>query len=701
MRWGTAAGLVGACVLGAWCGRAAIGSGADVPSGVEAPKAAAAPAAQPADERMEWWRDARLGMFIHWGLYAVPAGEWKDRKDYGEWIMSSAHIPVEEYEKFAGRFNPVKFDADAWVRMAKNAGMKYIVITSKHHDGFALFDSKVSDYDVMATPFKRDILKELSEACAKAGIKMCWYHSIMDWHHPDYLPRRDWETRSTQGADFDRYVNYMKGQLRELLTNYGPIGVLWFDGQWEGTWSDERGRDLYAYVRGLQPNIIINNRVGRGGGDWGLDREQSVGDFGTPEQHIPDTGMPGVDWETCMTMNDHWGYCRADKNFKTTEDLIRKLADIASKGGNFLLNVGPTAEGEIPGPSVERLAQMGEWMKVNGESIYGTQASPFAAPKWGRCTQKDIGGGRTRLYLHVFDWPADGKLEMESGLLNEIVSVTPLGASPANIKVVSEAGKQTISLGMAKPDPINSVLVMEIIGKPDVAVAPIVKAETTIFTEALDVAVTTGQENVDVRYTTDGAEPTAASTLLAGPIRLTQTTEVKARAFRDGRAVSPVGSGRFEKVRPLAALLSNEAASGLRYEYFEGDFKKTSEFDAAQAASRGVSKGFDLSIRQRDKLFGVRYVGCVRVPQTGVYRFYTRSDDGSKLMIGDQVVVDNDGPHSPHEESGVIALAAGLHPITVSFFENTGGHELRVMWSGPGLKKEVIPAAVLVHKESR
>jgi alpha-L-fucosidase len=431
------------------------------------------------DARMQWWREARFGLFIHWGLYAVPAGEWNGKTIYGEWIRNNAHIPLAVYDKFVGQFNPVKFDAEAWVRTAKDAGMKYIVITSKHHDGFALFDSKVSDFDVMATPFHRDILKELAAACKKRGMALCFYHSIMDWHHPDYLPRRDWEAkdRPAAGAVFERYIRYMKAQLKELLTNYGPIGVLWFDGEWENTWTEADGRDLYRYVRSLQPSIIVNNRVGasRSGMEGFSQDKESAGDFGTPEQQIPATGLPGVDWETCMTMNDNWGYNKADQNWKPTRQIVRMLIDIASKGGNYLLNVGPTAEGLFPQPSLDRLKEIGAWMKINGEAITGTRASPFKSLAWGRCTQKEEPGG-TRLYLHVFDWPADGKLVVP-GLSNAPKNVFLL-ADPGRKPLKAERIEDALVIGLPAPAPdaIAGVVVVDIAGRADVNDPPVIKA---------------------------------------------------------------------------------------------------------------------------------------------------------------------------------------------------------------------------------
>jgi alpha-L-fucosidase len=408
---------------------------------------------QQKDERMEWWREAKFGMFIHWGLYAIPAGEWKGKTvpGIGEWIMHRGKIPKEEYAVLQKQFNPVKYDPEQWVRAAKEAGMKYIVITSKHHDGFCLFDSQLTDYDIMGTPYGRDLLKPLADASHKAGMKICWYHSIMDWYHPE--------------AHNEKYIEHMKGQLKELLENYGDIGVLWFDGEWIREWDEAKGIELEKYIRAMQPKLIVNNRVGKR-------KKRSPGDFGTPEQHIPATGMPGWDWETCMTMNGTWGYRKDDHRWKSTEDLIHKLVDIVSKGGNFLLNVGPTADGEIPQPSLERLAEIGEWMQVNGDSIYGTQASPFKRLAWGRCTRKP-----GRLYLHVFDWPSDGQLRVP-GLGNKVQAAYLLADSEKRpLTTTRDDDDLTIEVPDAAPDKIDTVVVVEIQGEPIVTAGDIKQAD--------------------------------------------------------------------------------------------------------------------------------------------------------------------------------------------------------------------------------
>jgi alpha-L-fucosidase len=417
------------------------------------------------DERMAWFREARFGMFIHWGLYAIPAGEWNGETKHAEWIRHSAKIPLVEYEKFVSQFNPTNFNANAWARLAKHAGMKYLVITSKHHDGFCLWDSKLTDFDVMSTPFKRDILKELKRACGRQGIRFATYHSIMDWHHPDYLPRRDWElaNRPAGDADFSRYQTYLHGQLRELRRGYRPA-ILWFDGEWENTWNHQMGIELYDYVLQLDPEIIINNRVDKGrSGMQGLTREGDFrGDFGTPEQEIPPKGLPGVDWESCMTMNDHWGWNKNDKNWKSTQDLVRKLIDIASKGGNFLLNIGPKADGTFPDEAVERLEGIGRWMDKNSESIYGTQASPFDSLPWGRCTRK-VSRGSTTLYLHVFDWPKNGEL-LVPGLRNNTAQAYLLANRLALAVGYSPEGL-TITVPQQAPDPVSSTIVLKLPGE--------------------------------------------------------------------------------------------------------------------------------------------------------------------------------------------------------------------------------------------
>ena len=407
--------------------------------------------------RTKWWRAAKFGMFIHWGIYAVPADstDLEGHKRIAEWYFSNKQLQVKDYEKFASEFNPVQFDARRWVATAKNAGMKYIVITSKHHDGFSMFDTKMTGYNVVqATPWRHDPMKDLAAECRRQGLRLCFYHSIMDWHHPDYLPRRKWDARPADGASLDRYIEYMKGELKELLTNYGPIGILWWDGGWEHTAAEIHSAEVNSYVRSLQPQIIIN------------DRNKLPEDYSTPEQDIPASAVPGGRlWETCMTINDTWGYAKNDTNWKSAEDLTRKLIDIASKGGNFLLNVGPTAEGVFPDAIMERLARMGEWMKANGESIYGTTQCPFRnLPFDGRCTAKG-----SKLYLEVFNWP-DGGLKVRD-LETPVTRARALDGGETlglTAESMGHADQATISKPR-KLDPIATVIELDLAGPPRVA----------------------------------------------------------------------------------------------------------------------------------------------------------------------------------------------------------------------------------------
>jgi len=416
------------------------------------------------DARMKWWREARFGLFIHWGVYSVLAGQYGPRTDLGEWIMYSMKIPLAEYRKIPPRFHPRKFDAARWVNMAKDAGQKYIIITSKHHDGFAMWHSQASDYNVYAaTPFRRDPLQELAQECRRQGVRLGFYYSqAQDWGHPggaaDPIEGGRWDP--AQEGSFDAYLDRVAvPQVRELLSRFGEFpSVLWFDTPVEMT--PERGAKFYPSLN-ARPDLIVNNRLYKG----------FPGDISTPENFVPVTGYPG-DWETCMTMNGHWGFNAADQNWKSSAELIRKLADIASKGGNLLLNVGPTAEGQIPPASVERLRDMGVWLRTHGESIYGTQAGPFKFLTWGCATRRG-----NRLYLHVFDWPRDGKLRVP--LRNDAKSAHLLIAPGQPLAVKREAARLVIEVPKTAPDPTDSVVVLDLEGEPVVAPVPSASAKAT------------------------------------------------------------------------------------------------------------------------------------------------------------------------------------------------------------------------------
>ena len=414
---------------------------------VQAAPQAAEPAPANQDAKMKWFREAKFGLFIHWGLYCIPAGEWKGQptKGLGEWIMNRAKIPVAEYEPLAKQFNPTKFDAEAWVKMAEDAGMKYIVITSKHHDGFAMYHSEVSKYNVYdATPWHRDPMKELAAACARHHIRFGFYYSqAQDWHEPNGAGNT-WDFGPDDKKDYDQYLRgKAEPQVREILTGYGPICLVWFDTPRMMT--DERSNRFIDLVHKLQPATLIDGRLGKEG-DY-----RSMGD-----NKIPDKVVDG-DWEVPATINHTWGFRKDDTDWKTPEDMTFKLVDIVSKGGNYLLNVGPTSEGVIPQASQDNLRAVGKWLKVNGEAIYGAKPTvlgdELAQTDW-RCTSKP-----GKLYLTIFKWPA-GSFEVSK--VKGKVKKAYLLAGHKSVKVKQEGDKVTITgLPSAAPTAMGSVIVVE------------------------------------------------------------------------------------------------------------------------------------------------------------------------------------------------------------------------------------------------
>ncbi len=353
------------------------------------------------EERTREFLRSRFGMFIHWGLYSIPAR--------GEWVRGNEKMSFEQYKVFFDEFDATRYDPRAWARAAKAAGQKYAVLTTKHHDGFCLFDSKLTDFKATNTPAGRDLIREYVDAFRAEGLSVGLYYSIIDWNHPDYPgygdrihPDRDNEAAKDKPIDFERYLDYMHGQVRELLTNYGKIDIMWFDFSYDDMTGEKwRATELIRMIRSIQPDIIIDNRLG--GDIRAAEPEEYAGDFYSPEQIIPPGGIVDVNgasipWEACITLNDNWGYHSGDREYKSAAQVIRTLVECVSKNGNLLLNVGPDAKGEITRESLDVLAEVGEWLRLNGDSIYRCGASELAKPEWGRYTQNG-----NKLYAHVFD----------------------------------------------------------------------------------------------------------------------------------------------------------------------------------------------------------------------------------------------------------------------------------------------------------
>lgn len=542
----------------------------------------AAETAAERDERMAWWREAKFGVFIHWGVYAVPAGihNGKEVPGIGEWIMLRARIPVADYRAYAKDFTASKYDPEAFAELIKEAGARYTVITSKHHDGFALYPSAVTDWDAVdSSPAGRDLLAPLAAAVRQRDIRFGLYFSqAQDWVHPggakaEMKEGEGWDP--AHDGDFDEFLRDIAvPQTREILLRYQP-DILWWDTPaWMTT---ERARPLAELVP-LSPGLITNNRLG---GDF-------PGDTETPEQFVPATGFPGRDWEACMTMNDTWGYKSNDQNWKTPAELIQTLVDCVSKGGNFLLNLGPTPEGEIPAPSIERMKAIGAWMRKNGEAIYGTTASPFHKLDWGRCTKrlKDDGG---TLFLHVFEWPADGQLDVP-GLRSKITAASLLDGGAKLEFSTTDAGLR-IKLPANQPDPSASVIAVEFTGA--LTVEQLLPGPLADGSIELPAAIADIHNHVLAQARIDGRGDEA---------RVTGWTRELISVSWDFQAKSP---GRFELTASHSGPESANKA-GLQL----GKTHQAIEFPASPAGQRANT-----------------VLGVVEIPEAGTYRIEIKPKD--------------------------------------------------------------------------
>lgn len=389
-------------------------------------RAAGAVPTRPDDPRLDWWRKARFGMFVHWGPVSLRGTEigWS----------RGAQVPVDEYDQLYQRFNPTNFDARAWAKLARDSGMRYLVLTSKHHDGFALWPSELTDYDIAATPFRRDVVKELGEACRREKLVYCFYHSVCDWHHPDYPLGSPGGQTPKPNPNMPRYVQYLHGQLNELLTRYGPIGVLWFDGEWEKPWTEQLGQELYDFVRARQPSILINNRVGKGRRDMAGTTADGMfaGDFDTPEQEVGKY-QDQHPWESCITICQQWAWKPEDR-LKTLQECLRTLTACAGGDGNLLLNVGPQPDGTIEPRQAARLREMGAWLATHGRAIYDTRGGPYKPGTWGASTRRE-----NSVFLHVYAWP-NGQLTLPA-LNAKIRSTRVLSGGHGEVEI---AGNQWI-----------------------------------------------------------------------------------------------------------------------------------------------------------------------------------------------------------------------------------------------------------------
>ena len=643
-----------------------------------------------------WWHEARLGMFVHWGLYSVAAGQWegKDIPGWGEWLLNKIKVDPAVYANtLMPRFDPVKFDADAWVRAAKDAGMGYIVVTTKHHDGFLLWDSATTDLDLTGTPFGkagRDPLRELAQACQRHGIRLGLYFSLMDWSDRDYLPRREWDTRTTDGASMPRFVDRMHAQVKELTDGrFGPVAILWGDGDWEHSSTTWRAEELMASVRAAQPGILVNDR-------WSL-----PGDYATPENRIPDGALPARPWETCMTMNGTWGHVVHDHRWKPETELIRNLVDIVSKDGNYLLNVGPMGDGSFDAPTQERLAALGAWMRTNGEAIRGCGPVGCARPAWGRLTAS---ADRHRVHAIVFELPTDRTITID-GIAGVPARARVLGAPGIAVSTRANGPSLSITIGEGALDPAASVIALEWDGEPAIVGTPELIGGEDLFLHETELAFKLPAAG-EIHVTLDATAPTIDSPRYTVPINVQRTTQVRARTFVDGVAAGAPFEAILRRAEWIPGSDDVPPEPGVTWSIMPGRFERVPpEPWRGAGITHGTASVIGLPSPRPADAFALRLDGFIHCDHAGIHAFTLESDDGSTLEIDGHRVVDHDGLHGPTRMTGKAALDIGWHRFTIRYIEADGGESLKLLWTTPkdepGTAPQAIEAALLRHEPAR
>ena len=662
-------------------------------------------AGDPAPPDFGWWREARFGMFIHWGLYAEAAGVWKGKffPGWSEWMLNRLKIPpAVYYETLMPRFDPSEFDADAWVQLAKEAGMKYIVITTKHHEGFANFPSGAGDRDVAATKFGRpeadggrgrDPLRELAAACERHGLRLGFYYSLLDWAHPDYLPRREWDTRPKDDASYARYAAFMREQVREILDGrYGKIAILWGDGDWEHSAREHGSTEIVEMARTLQPGILINDR-------WAM-----AGDYATPENTIPDQG-PARPWETCMTLNGSWGYARDDHDFKGPAEVVRNLTDIVSKGGNYLLNIGPDGRGRIDDESATVLRGVGAWIATHESAIRGNGIAPLPRPSWGRFTYATPDGAPAALNAHLFEAPAAGSLRLP-GVVDDPTAVRVLGGEFPSPAFHREGPDLVLDLPAASCEAItkaspHSVIAVEFAHSPSIVGVPVILGDERLFVDPIAIAFQPPPEGAAIHVTIDGSDPTASSPVIGRDsdgrwtLPLDRTATVRARTSWRGAIGAAETVATFTRVPLMAATPCAGSDPGLNARIVVGDYKEVpaaATFELSKSSTPTESVALPRGLPE-DR-FAVRLTGSIDVPASGIYRFELASDDGSELWIDGVRVIDHGGFHGATAKHGDAALEKGCHDIDVRMFESVGSDSVSLRWRLPGAADFTsIPAA--------